>query len=126
MARIAAADDFLVEVEGVGTFCFARRTMRDELKIQVEYSRIVDGVKPTEWLHLVASWIAALKVMTVRAPEGWDVEAMDPLDDQTFENLAKVHRALFEKEQSFRRSTGKDGQAAGQDQGDDRGVLVPA
>lgn len=103
MARQAKDSDFVVKVEGVGSFTFGRRAMRDEIAIQVEYARIIDGVAPTEWLSLVGGWISSLRVLTVRAPDGWDLEALDPFDKETYTKLNRVHAALLEKEQSFRR-----------------------
>ncbi len=117
MAREAAATDFEVPVEGVGTFRFGKRTMRDEIKIQVTYADMIEGVQPTEWLALVAGWISALKVLTVRAPDGWNIDEMDPLDDATYAKLMKVHAALTAKERSFRSGTGQADQAQGQAQG---------
>lgn len=102
MARSAKENDFIVSVPDVGSFTFGRRTMADEIKIQVEYARLIEGVEPTEWLNLVGGWMAALRVMTVRAPEGWDLDELDPLDDATYAKLAAVHSALTEKERSFR------------------------
>lgn len=115
MARKANVTDFDVPVEGIGTFTFGRRKMADEIAIQVEYARMIDGVQPTEWLALVAGWLSALKVMTVRAPAGWDLDDMDPLDDDTYANLMKVHAALSEKERSFRTAAkaGSEGPGAG-------------
>lgn len=119
MARKPNVTDFDVPVEGIGTFTFGRRKMADEIAIQVEYARVIDGVQPTEWLALVAGWISALKVLTVRAPAGWDIDEMDPLDDDTYAKLMQVHAALAEKERSFRpgAKTGSEGPrpAAGED-----------
>lgn len=103
MARKPQDTDFVVNVEGVGSFTFGRRTMRDEIAAQVEFARIIDGVQPTEWLKVVAGCISALRVMTVRAPADWDIEGMDPTDDETYAKLVRVHQALIEKERSFRR-----------------------
>lgn len=104
MPRAAGADDFNVNVEGVGSFTFAKRTMRDEIKIQVEFARMIEGVEPTDWLKLVCGWLSTLSVLTVRAPVGWDIESMDPLDDEVYAQLNKVHEVLRDKERSFRRS----------------------
>lgn len=122
--RDPSKTDFKVPVEGVGDFVFAKRMMRDELAIQVEYSRIIQGVEPTEWLALVAGWIASLKVLTVFAPSDWDIDEMDPLDKDTYAKLAKVHGALVEKESSFRRKPGVGVQEGGQGAGGDDPVLV--
>lgn len=126
MARKAAPSDFTVEVDGVGSFTFGRRTMRDEIKIQVEYARMIEGVEPTPWLGAVAGWISTLKVLTVRAPEDWDIDELDPLDEDTYARLMKVHSALAEKERSFRRSTAGGSANAGEGTGQDDPVHVSA
>ncbi len=122
--RTPSETDFSVKVEGVGAFVFGRRKMRDEIAIQVEYARMIDGAPPTDWLALVAGWLAALKVLTVRAPAGWDLDEMDPLDDDTYAKLAKVHAALTDKERSFRRKPANGGEASREGNGADGGVLV--
>ena len=113
MARIAKETDFTVKVEGVGSFTFGRRTMRDEIAIQVEYARIIDGVEPTAWLQAVGGWLSVLRTLTVRAPEGWDLDAMDPLDDETYARLNKVYEALVDQERSFRHGSKPAGQGSG-------------
>ncbi|ATI15628.1 hypothetical protein [Bordetella phage vB_BbrM_PHB04] len=114
MDRTPNANDFTIPVEGIGAFRFARRTMRDELRIAAEFSRLTEGVEtPTTYLATVAGWIATLKVLTVEAPGGWiknldgkptnNLDEIDPLDDETYATLLKVHAVLREKEGSFRR-----------------------
>ncbi len=126
MARERMATDFHVTVEGVGTFSFARRTMRDELRLSAEYSRITEGADPVpQWFDFIATAIAALKVLTVSAPDGWDVDQMDPLDDTTYDRITSVFRALREKEGSFRRGANGPSQGSGAPRGADAGVLVP-
>jgi hypothetical protein len=104
--------DFTVDVEGIGRFTFGRRRMRDELDIQREFADIIGGVQPTPWLEAVGGWISALKVLTVRAPDGWDLEDMDPLESQTYTRLNRVYQALREKEGSFRGGSGQAGAAS--------------
>ncbi len=113
MARQAKETDYTVSVEGVGMFAFGRRTMRDEIAIQVEYARIIDGVTPTDWLALVGGWLSALRVLTVRAPDGWDLDDLDPTDPETYSKLSRVYDALTEKERSFRQGTKPAGEASG-------------
>lgn len=125
MARRPHNTDFAVPVEGIGTFTFAHRRMADEIKIQAEYARMIDGTEPTQWLSLVAGWISALTVLTVHAPAGWDIEEMDPLDDETYAKLKRVYDALVEKEQSFRGNNGKARQGERTGAGAVDGVLVP-
>lgn len=106
MSRRPQPTDYSVPVEGIGTFTFGKRTMADEIKIQVEYARIIDGAEPTEWLSRVGGWISTLNVLTVRAPDGWDIDEMDPLDPKVYEDLMLVYLALRAKEDSFRRKPG--------------------
>lgn len=114
MSRIPKPTDYIVPVEGLGSFTFGRRTMRDEVVIQVEFARLIDGVEPTAWLQAVGGWMSSLKVLTVRAPEGWNVDEMDPLDDETYSKLKRVHDALTAKEGSFRRKPEPTGQGGGE------------
>lgn len=100
--RAGSKSDYKVNVEGVGVFTFAKRTMKDEIKIQVEYARLIDGTEPTEWLQSVCGWLANFKVLMVSAPEDWDLEEMDPLDNESYTRMALVYGALREKERSFR------------------------
>jgi len=111
MARVAQKTDFIVDVKGVGSFTFGRRTMGDELKIQVEFAKMTEGVTPTPWLEQLAGWIAALRVMTVRAPDDWDIDEMDPLDEAVYAKLFKVFMAFRQKEDSFRRGAQQAGKA---------------
>lgn len=113
MARAPKETDFVVPVEGVGQFTFARRTMGDEVKIQVEYARIIDGAEPTSWLQAVGGWLSTLKVLTVRAPAGWDLDELDPLDPETYAKLDSVYGGLSEKERSFRRKPEPASQGTG-------------
>lgn len=126
MPRAGAETDFTVEVDGVGSFTFGRRAMRDEIKVQVEYARLIEGVEPTDWLATVAGWIAVLRVLTVRAPDDWDIDEMDPLDENTYVRLMKVHAALAAKERSFRRPNEGGGKEPGQGAGQDDRVPVSA
>lgn len=125
MARRPQTTDFNVDVDGIGSFSFAKRTMADEIKIQVEYARIIEGVEATEWLSRVGGWISTFKVLTVRAPAGWDIDDMDPLDNKVYEDMMLVYLALRAKEDSFRRKPGARGEEGGQAQGDDNRLLVP-
>jgi hypothetical protein len=125
MARTAQDTDFVVKVEGVGSFTFGKRTMRDEIAIQVEFARIIDGVEPTAWLQTVGGWLSTLRVLTVRAPAGFDADDLDPLDDVSYATMGKVYEALAEQERSFRRNKSGGSKGDGAAPGQDGGVLVP-
>lgn len=109
--RAPNVDDFQVSVEDIGVFKFGRRKMRDEIQIQVEYASLIQGVEPTEWLQNVCGWIAAFKVLMVKAPEGWDIETMDPLDNDTYRKMLKVYTAMRDQERSFRKKPGTGSEA---------------
>lgn len=113
MPRQAQPTDFTIPVDGIGVFTFGKRTMRDEIAIQVAFARYIDGVEPTAWLQAVCGWLSSLSVLTVRAPDGWDLEELDPLDEDCYRRLKLVHDALAEKELSFRRKPGAVGEGRG-------------
>ncbi len=123
--RAPNARDFEVVVPDVGRFKFGWRVMADEMRIQAEYARIVDGTTPTDWLHVLAGWMSTLKVLTVEAPAGWDLEQMDPLDDEVYLKLQKVFDALRDKELSFRGKSRNAGAQGGAGSVVNDGVLVP-
>ena len=125
MARTPAPTDFYVEVEGIGTFSFAKRTMREEMRIGAEFSRYTEGLPVvTPWLDAVAGWMSTLSVLTVKAPDGWSLENLDPLDEDSYAKLARVHAALRLKEDDFRRQAKPGNQAARAGNGEVAGVLV--
>jgi len=112
MSREPQDSDFHVDVDGVGHFVFAHRTVRDEIRISAEFSRLTEGCEtPTSYLENMAGWISVLKVLTVEAPHGWEPERMDPLDEDTHPKIVKVFRALRAKEVEFRKAKNPAGQA---------------
>lgn len=111
--RAPKPTDFRVPVEGVGDFVFGKRTMSDEIAIQVDFARMIQGVEPTNWLVVVCGALSDLRALTVSMPDSWDLETLDPLDEDAYSNLVKVHSALREKEQSFRRAKREANQASG-------------
>lgn len=114
MPRNPSPTDFHEDVPGVGEFVFAKRTMRDEIATQVEFAKMIDGVpSPTPWLNAVCGAISDLKVLTVKAPENWDLNTLEPHDPETYKKLLAVHEALLNKERSFRPGAAKAGEASG-------------
>ena len=117
--------DFCVDVEGVGRFTFARRTLRDDLAVATEYSRLIEGIDtPTEWLSILAGCVAALKVLTVTEPEGWNLLDVDPLDEDGYASILRVHNALRSAEARFRETRKESGARSGQEHGGNGAVLV--
>jgi len=65
------------------------------------------------WLMTMGGWLSALRVLTVEAPDGWDLDKLDPLDPETYAKLNAVYDALTAKERSFRQAKGLAVQASG-------------
>lgn len=126
-ARKAKTDDFIFDVDGVGRFRFGRRTMADEMNIRCEYSRIVQGMsEPAPALEILATCVATERTMLVEAPDGWDIEAMDPSDPETERRIIAVIGAYRAKERQFREGKRGAGEKTGPGTGSVDGVLVPA
>jgi hypothetical protein len=105
MARASKPTDFVLTVDGVGTFTFARKTMRDEFSVQAEYMRLTEGISPVPmFLDTMASAVATLKVLTVKSPDGWNIDEMDAEDEVSYEKIMNVWGALRDKMNSFRRA----------------------
>lgn len=107
----------VVDVPELGRFVFAHRTFRDEMKIQVEVHRILDGeTNAPAYLQHFAIMYATLATLTKGAPEGWSIEDLDPLDDASYTRLEEVFVALRDAESAFRGriSGGREGDSEGQ------------
>lgn len=117
--------DYVVPLPGIGDFTIARRMMADHLKINVEYSRITEGIKPSEWLDTLATCISVIKVLTVRAPDGWDIDRMDPFEAKTYQQILDLHTLIAEKEGSFRQKPTTGSASDGQGEVSKPGVVVP-
>lgn len=124
MARQPKANDYYFDVPDVGRFRAARRTMTIEVEIQREYASMAGGVEPTAWLMTLAEYLSTLRVLIVDAPESWDMENMDPLDDETYQTLGRVFAALREREETFRRKPRAPGEENGAANGEHSGSVV--
>ena len=105
MTREIVGTTFEEHVEGIGSFTFARRTMRAEFRINAEYARLTEGVSPVpDQLHVSADAVATLKILTVKAPDGWNIDDLDPLETDSYVKILTVWRALRAREDAFRKS----------------------
>lgn len=105
---------FTVEVPEIGTFTFRQRTMRDLVRIGAEYGRMTDGVEAMPaGISAFAEALSDLTVLTVSGPEGWNLDAMDPLDESSVGKVMRVFGALRDKETSFRNVPGKGSEGGG-------------
>lgn len=104
-----ARANYEVEVDGIGSFTFRSRTIRDQFRIEAEASRVMGGPCEDEMLRQGAIQFATLLVLTVESPPAWDLEAFDPLDPEATAKIFAVHRRLREVEAGFRPGSGEPG-----------------
>ena len=96
-------ETFQVAVEGVGTFECRRRTLRVEIKIGAEFSRLTEGEEQIPaWMRELCEVVSAIKVLVVAGPDGFDVDSMDPHDEETFGRLIAIYNAITAEETRFR------------------------
>lgn len=118
---------FTADVQDEGLFTFRHRTMRLEMAIGAKFSKYTEGVTALNpWFAGNANMMATLEVLTETAPATWDIEKMDPLDDDTYRRLIKVYNALRERETFFRTGAPQGSEAPRPGNGRHDGALVPA
>lgn len=88
-------------VPGIGDFIFRRRVLRDQIRIEAEAIRMLNGPTTDPNLHNIALAVGTLSVLTVNAPEGWDLEALDPLIPSSVSQLWQVYGVLRAAEDEF-------------------------
>lgn len=116
----------VIEIAGIGNFTFRRRVMRSEFQIGAEYSRLTEGVStPSAWLDMFATAFSTLKVLTVEAPAGWNLEDMDPADNDTYRKIMEVFGQLRAAEDRFRLGHGTAGAHGSSGNGGNHSALVP-
>jgi hypothetical protein len=100
--------------------------MGTQMKIAAEFSRLTEGVKtPTPYLEQTSDCLATLRVLIASAPEGWNVDELDPLDADSYLQMLRVHGALRAREDGFRRKPKQASPASGPDDAADAAILVP-
>jgi hypothetical protein len=103
-------ESYPVVVESVGTFECRRRTLRVEIKIGAEFSRLTEGEEVIPgWLRELCEIVSTLKCLVVKGPDGWNVDEMDPQDEKTFGRLIAVYNAILAEEARFRTGTKESG-----------------
>lgn len=96
-------ENYPVIVESVGTFECRRRTLRVEIKIGAEFSRLTEGEeKIPAWFRELCEIVSALKCLIVKAPEGFSIDDMDAGKEDSFEKLVAVYNSIILAEARFR------------------------
>lgn len=102
------SESFQITVENVGTFECRRRTLRTEIKIGAEFSRLTEGEeKIPAWMRELCEIVSTVKCLVIKGPDGFNVDTMDPQDESTFGNLVAIYNAILTEEARFREGTKK-------------------
>lgn len=102
MSKNESASTFIEPVEGIGTFTFTKRRMREQFRVEAEFARLTEGAPVAADVSSLAMSVACLRVLTVEAPEGWNLDEMDPEDGDTYSKILRVYGALRAREDAFR------------------------
>lgn len=102
--REVSSTDFFVDVDGIGRFSFARRAPKDVYRARALCNGLTDGYADQEGnLDMGAFMFATLKTLMVSAPAGFDLDKLDPvLDDDWEDKVIAIFKALRAMELSFR------------------------
>lgn len=107
--RSAKDTDFLVDLEGVGKFRFARRTFGDRIKIRGEIARMSRDFGDDLDSVAEVTVVAIYKTLIVSCPKGWeDIEAIDLVEHPEAEEQAwQLFIKLQDAEARFREERDK-------------------
>lgn len=97
------SDVYVIPVEGIGDFEFRHRRIRDRITIPAEARRTLGGGSDSPPLIDAALRMATIQVLLLKAPDGWSLEALDPLDDASDGVILKVYEGLRQAEDAFRK-----------------------
>lgn len=114
-----------VTVEGVGLFTFTKRNVYTQVRIEAEAVKILGGPTEDPGLHTIALALATLQELTVAAPAGWELKALDPLEPEDMDRMWAVHEGLRAAEKRFRREAQARRAAARAGNVEDDGLRVP-
>lgn len=119
--------DFTVELEGVGSFRFARRTFGDRIKIRGEVARLSRGFGDDLDAVAEVTILAVYKTLLVSCPPGWeDMESIDLVDRPATEEQAwQLFMKLQQAEERFRQGRDSARKEGGQGDSAVDTVLVP-
>lgn len=125
--RAAKETDFLVDLEGVGKFRFARRTFGDRIKIRGEIARMARDFGDDLDAVAEVTVVAVCKTLMVSCPKGWeDIEAIDLVDRPEAEEQAwQLFMKLQDAESRFRQDRDLARQKDGKGDSAIDPVLVP-
>ena len=93
---------FPVSVDGVGDFVFKRRSLDAQFKIEAAAVRFLGGETASDSLYRMAMSFATVSHLAVTVPDGWNIDEIDPLDNEQLDRVHLVFRRLRAAEETFR------------------------
>ena len=93
-----------VDVEGVGQFEFSHRTLTLQVGVEAILNRMLGGPVSDDRLLYVARAISTVKKLAIKCPDDFDLDTIDPIDEDEVNGVLKVYGGLLEAEATFRRS----------------------
>lgn len=105
---------YMLEVDGLGAFEVRESCTAVTLRTQAEANRLSEG-QPVlaPWFAGIVFALALLKTRIVKAPDGWDPDALDIQDDRDWAKVEKVVLAIREKDRFFREKRLEEREAPG-------------
>lgn len=89
---------FSADVENIGSFTFKYPRVMDELAIDAKAADLLDGNKnPSVYANNIAYEMATLSFVTVKAPEGWNLEKI-----YNYKELDAVYQVYLQRVLQFR------------------------
>lgn len=99
-----APKTFTVDVPEIGTFTFKKRRVPEQVQLESLSLEYTNGQRQED-SHLanMAHVFATLSVLMVKAPDGFDLDEMDPLDAADTDRMWAVWKELRDTEAAFRK-----------------------
>jgi hypothetical protein len=110
---MATDTTFLIDVPDIGKFTFRKRRVPDQILIEANAQRMLGGPIDNADLKNIAMATCTLQTLVISAPPAWDMDSLDPLDADDTDKIWAVWRKLRQREDDFRKGTGKDSEQAG-------------
>ncbi len=82
-------------VENIGEFEIKPDSARVSIALDVEYTRLTEGVENLpQQLMFVCNILATLKCRIAKSPDSWNPYEMDPFDEDTVKQANDVYLAI--------------------------------
>lgn len=116
--REMSDDDIVIDVEGVGEFRYAQRTMLDTIKIRRRFLALAGPDSGDGSLDYLSDMVAVHEALLVSCPKGFEdlanLKANNIVGDMNADTFVfRLYSAFCAKEGEFRQKPGEDGKGKG-------------